>query len=173
MIFDLVCLFIVLAGAVIGYRKGVISQVGSVCGVFLGIICCNVFAKVLAERFISPEDSLGTIMMVNAMCYAMIFVICYLLGRLSGKFISHVVKALGLGRINHICGSIFAMFEYVLVFSLMLNVYIGIFPDTSLTSNYEGVKKFVLNLAPDVLGSETFGDIYNSLDYSVVNNTEV
>lgn len=164
MLISLICFLIVIAGFLFGYFRGLIAQLGSVFGVILGIICCNVFGQTLANRFTDPGDSLETVMIINVMTYVVIFCICYLIGRFGGTAVSLVTHRLYLGTIDRIGGAVFTMLEYTLVFSIFLNIWVGAFPNTDLKTNNQGVKQFVLNFAPTVLGSKTVNDVFHSMN---------
>lgn len=167
MWFDIICLIIVVAGLVFGYRRGFMNQMGAVAGVVLGIICCNVFSGDLAAKFSEPGDEPGTLLLNNVMSYVIIFAVCYLVGRLLGSIFSKGTRALHLGALNGLAGAAFKMAEYVLVYSILLNAWIGLFPGTELRTDYSGVKRFVLDFAPTVLGSETISEVYSSVQDAV------
>ena len=162
MIFDIVCLIIIVAGAFYGFRRGALAQIGSIAGVIFGIVCCNVFAKRLAEKFIASDDSPETELLCYVLSYVVIFVLCYLVGRCIGTLLSKIAKTLHLSPIDRICGTVFTILECTLVFSIMLNAYIGAFPNASLRTDNEKVKQFVLNFAPTVLGSPTANEVFNT-----------
>lgn len=170
MLFDILTLIIVAVGCFLGFRRGLMAQVGSVFGILAGIICCNIFGHEIAAHFLSEDDGVETLLLVNAMTYVSIFVVCYLLGRLCGHLIAGAMRVFRLGIVNRLCGAAFTVFEYLLVFSLLLNAFVGAFPNTRITSDYEGVKKFVLNLGPEVLGSETIGEIYDKVQNIISDN---
>ena len=163
MLFDIVCILIIIAGGYYGYRRGAISQLGSITGVLLGIVCCNIFATRLAEIFIEDGDSLDSILLCYVLSYIIIFVICYILGRIVGSSLSQLAHSLHLTPVDRICGRVFALVEFTLIFSLVLNIYIGAFPRAKLKTEHSGVKNVVLNFAPVVLGSPTVNDIFNSM----------
>lgn len=144
----------------LGYRRGLLAQVGSIFGVILGIVCCHVLGSSVAEHFIEDGDGVDTILLTSVLSYALIFVAAYLTGRFLGNLLSGVLQRLHLGIFNRIGGAVFTMFEYLLVYSLLLNTFIGAFPNTQLRTDYDSIKRFVINLAPDVLGSQTIGEIY-------------
>lgn len=163
MLFDLVCILIIIAGGYYGYRRGAISQLGSITGVLLGIVCCNIFATRFAEAFIDEGDSLDSILLCYVLSYIVIFVICYIAGRFVGSSLSSIAHKLHLTLFDRIFGCAFALLEYTLIFSLVLNIYISAFPNAKLKTDHGGIKNVVLNFAPVVLGSPTVNDIYNSM----------
>ncbi len=167
MWFDIICLIIAVAGLVFGYRRGFMNQMGAVIGVVLGIVCCNVFSDELAAKFSEPDDDPGTLLLNNVMAYVIIFALGYIAGRMLGSLFSKGTRALHLGGLDGLAGAAFRMAEYVLVFSILLNAWISVFPGTEFRSDYKGVKRFVLDFAPTVLGSETINDVYSSVHDAV------
>lgn len=167
MWFDLVCILIVVAGFVFGFRRGFFAQTGSVLGVILGVIGCRLFAGDLVAHFSAPDDSERTVLLTNIMTYVIVFAVIYFACRLAGSFLTSLFRALKFGFLEKLCGAVFTTLEYTLIFSLFLNAWIAVFPDTSLRSDYSGVKEFVLNFAPDIFGSRTARDILDSVQSSV------
>lgn len=164
---DILCVIIILIGAFFGYRRGFMGQVGSVIGLILGIICCNLFAHSLAQTFTETTDEAATVMWNNVMAYFIVFAIAYIGGRLIGSLFTRAIKAMHLGIVNRIGGAVFMPLEYLLVLSIILNAWIGVFPQTQLRSNITGVKEMMLNLAPKVLGSPTVNDIFDKVKDSL------
>ena len=163
MIFDIVCLVIALGGLFLGYRRGLLAQVGSIFGVILGIVCCQVLGSTVSLHFIDEGDSLDTILLTTILTYVLLFACAYLSGRFVGNIVARLLTTMNLGWFNKVGGAIFTMFEYLLVYSLLINAFIGAFPNSELRSDYEGVKKFVIDLGPDVLGSTTITEIYSKV----------
>lgn len=163
MWFDIVCIIIIVAGFAFGYRRGFFAQAGSVFGVLAGVLFCNLFSERLAEHFIEPGDDAATVMLSTVMSYVIVFLGCYVGGRVIGSALRSLFKAIHLGPLDRLAGAVFTMFEYALVFSMLLNAWVGAFPDTKLRTQYSDVKEFVLNLAPNVFGSSTVREIFGSV----------
>lgn len=173
MWFDILCALIVICGAFYGYRRGALSQLGAIFGVVLGIVCCHAFASPLAYHFVKTTDSIETVIMAKVLANVVIFVVCYIVGRLLGKTLTSITRTLHLNIFNRIGGMIFTVVEYLLILSLVLNVFIGFFPDTKISTRHSTVKKIVLNFAPKVLGcpevADFIGSVKNSLEKAADN----
>lgn len=167
MWFDIICGLIVLVGFVFGYKRGFIAQVGSIAGVVFGIVGCNLFASRLAAHFSGPGDTMETQLLANVMSYVIIFAVCYIGGRLLGNLSAGILKVLHLGVLDRLCGAVFTMLEYALVFSILLNAWVSAFPNTVVWSDFEGVKLFVFDLAPTVLGSVSSGNFLEMMNNAV------
>ena len=75
--------------------------------------------------------------------------------------LSKVLKTIKLGTINSIAGSVFAVVQGLVLFSLLLNVWIAINPSTDLVkSSTSVVDEHVINLAPDIFGSDTAKEMF-------------
>ena len=172
MWFDIICIVIALAGIFSGFRRGFFSQAGAVLGVILGIVGCNVFADSLVSLFHGPVADAASLMLANILAYVIVFVVGYLIGRLVGTFFSKSLAALKLGFMNRVAGAVFTTLEYTLVFSLLLNAWIGVFPNTRLASEHDGIKSFVLDFGPDILGSPTVSEIFHSVQDTVTKTSE-
>lgn len=165
---DLVILAVIVISAIYGYYKGILSQLGSIAGVFLGIICCrlfgDVFASFLTETFAgSTTTAASTEFLNNVIAHVLIFVLAYLGMRIVASMMSKVLSTIKLGIINRIGGAVFAPIQWLVMLSLLLNLWIAISPDTELVKSSSGIAtETVVNLAPDILGTETAQDILNA-----------
>ena len=165
---DLVVLVIIVISAIYGYYKGVLSQLGSVAGVFFGIICCRLFgdtfSKFLTNTFADSTSAAATTEFLNnVIAHVLVFVLAYLSMRIVASMMSKILSTIKLGVVNRVAGAIFAPIQWLVILSLLLNVWIAISPDTKLVSSSAGVATdVVVNLAPDVFGTETAQEILNA-----------
>jgi membrane protein required for colicin V production len=163
-IIDLLLVAIVVGGAFMGYRRGIIKQLGAVVGSIGGIILCNALAPTLAENFNAPDDTVETQLMHTVLSYVVIFIAVYVGVRLLSRIFSSLLIATNLGELDNIIGAIYKPLEWTLMLSLFLNLWLMIFPNSEVRSSSEKVTEVVLDLAPTVLGSETAREIFNRAD---------
>ncbi len=163
-IIDLLLVAIVVGGAFMGYRRGIIKQLGAVVGSIGGIILCNALAPTLAENFNTPDDTVETQLMHTVLSYVVIFIAVYVGVRLLSRIFSSLLIATNLGELDNIIGAIYKPLEWTLMLSLFLNLWLMIFPNSEVRSSSEKVTEVVLDLAPTVLGSETAREIFNRAD---------
>lgn len=164
-LFDIICILIVLGGALYGWRRGVMSQAGSVVGIVAAIILCRVFSGIVAAKFSSPEDSADTVLLHTVMSYAIIFIVVMVAARFLAGTIRKLFESLSLGRIDNLAGAVFAILKYTLVFSVLLNIWMAIFPSGELKSSYnDALPSAVINMAPAVLGSKTAADVFDGIN---------
>lgn len=159
---DIAIIAILVIGLILGYRRGLISQLGAVIGILLGIIVCQVFAETLTDAYTSATDTAQTRMLHTVIAYMVLFGACFLFGRAISGVLNKTTSSLHLGFINNLGGAIFKTLEYLLVFSIFLNIWIAIFPDTSIRTSNKELTEFAVNFGPKVLGSETVSDIFDA-----------
>lgn len=169
---DILLIIIIALGIFFGYRRGFMAQIGSLLGLILGIVCCNLFASRLAATFTETTDDAPHLLLNHVMAYIIVFAIAYIGGRLIGSLFSRAIKALHLGIINKIAGAIYMPVEYIFVLSILLNAWVAAFPNTGLRDNITGIKEFSLNLAPDVLGSPTVSDVFDKVQAELKEKSE-
>ncbi|MCM1517544.1 MAG: CvpA family protein [Pseudoflavonifractor sp.] len=160
-----IVILIVFAGAVIvGLRKGMIAQLGSLAAVILGIVACRLWggdaARIAASLI--PElttDSETSGYAASVVGNVTLFVIVYLSVKLLASLVRNVTHALMLGVIDRVLGVLFCLFKWFLVLSIVLNLWDALFPSSGLLSSSrlgDGLAmRTVLNLAPKVFGGVT------------------
>lgn len=163
MWFEVICLLVVLAGIVFGYKRGILVQLGKFAGILGGIIFCNVFANSLAEKFYSEYDEPTDVLLVHVMAYVIIFIASYIVGSCFGSVFNKLTRKVHLGIIDKLAGAIFNVLEYLLALSIFFNVWVSLFPDSKIHEDMEGTKAFVFDFAPTILGSETVSEFFNSM----------
>ncbi|MBR6747281.1 MAG: CvpA family protein, partial [Muribaculaceae bacterium] len=83
------------------------------------------------------------------------------------NLVKTVTKSLHLTVFDRIAGAIFSLFEWFLIFSLLLNIWQAFRPDIDITSKSSladgRAAKAVVDFAPKVLGSESFKEIVTAV----------
>jgi membrane protein required for colicin V production len=160
---DTIIILIFIAGIVIGYMRGVISQVTSIVGFLLGILACLLLGYPATEllRKLIPGSVNWPISSVTTSIVALsvLFLLVALTVRVIGLFVKGIAKKIKLGAFDKILGSALCTFKYVFLLSILLNFYDMISPDSSTfaTRHMLDNKPFeaTLDLVPAVLGAET------------------
>ena len=163
-VIDILIIVLGLAGATIGWRKGLTGQLGALGGVLLAIILCRWFGSDLVEHFSSADDTVQTRLLHTVLVYFMLGVIAYVGVRVVAGFAGNVFRALRLTVVNRAAGAVFGAFEWLLGLSLLLNLWVGIFPDTQLRTKHSAVTEAVMDIAPVVLASETVQQVLSLKD---------
>lgn len=144
----------VFVGAVaVGFYRGVIVQVGAVAALLFAVVLCRAGGLPLA-RFIAGEGEPSSLDLVVAKVIA--FIVGYLAVRAVASLFKKVTHALSLGGLDRLAGVVFSLFQWMLVLSLLLNLWMVIKPDASLsemsTLANGHAAPAILRLAPAVLG---------------------
>lgn len=160
---DIIIIVIAAAGAFFGWRKGLIAQIGKLVGLFAAIMACRMFAPALAEWLIevntTPHDSADTRLLWISVAYLIVFLCVYITVTLLCSGLRKAVHAIATPLVDRACGALFKVLEYMIIASILLNMWLIIFPDSSLRRDKLvagrpwGVNTSILTLAPDILGS--------------------
>lgn len=157
-----IIILIVFAGAVfVGIRKGIIAQIGSVAAIVLGILACRLFGDKATEITCAliPEltsDSATSHYAASVLGNVLLFVLVYLSAKLLASLVKTAAHALMLGILDRVLGVVFCMFKWFLVMSIVLNLWLALFPSSGLVSSSKignGLAvRTVLDIAPRVFG---------------------
>ena len=155
---DIVLLIVFVVSVVLGFRKGVIVQAGSLGGIILGVLLCHLFGARCAA-FIAGSGAPTYI--DNVLGNIIVFIVGYLSVRAVAHFFKQLTHALALGGLDRIAGAIFSLFQWMLVLSILLNLWHMVKPSTnflamSTLGNGHAIEA-VMGLAPALLGWATVG----------------
>lgn len=166
---DIVIILVFIGSAAYGFWKGIVVQVGAIAAVVMGILACRLFGDE-ATRFLggmlgsvsdSPELSHY---IVSVTAYVVLFVLGYVLTRALASFVKTVVNALFMGAVDRILGALFSIFQWMLITSIVLNIWQIIDSSrnvVSLSSLAHGkIAQAILDLAPAVFGFEKFPNLF-------------
>ncbi|MDE5607462.1 MAG: CvpA family protein [Muribaculaceae bacterium] len=167
---DIIILVIFVAAAAYGWWRGMIVQIGSLAGILLGILLCRLFgdgfANFLINTFggdgpVSPDTRYATGVAANVI----LFILGFIAAKLVARLIKAVTQAVRLSLIDKLCGVIFSIFEWFLIFSILLNIWQAFRPSDPIIRNSSlgngRAAHAILNLAPNVLGNETLKSIFD------------
>lgn len=114
-IIDLIMVLVLVVGAINGFRKGVLSQVGLVMGVVVGVW--------LAFHIGSQVSEWIGIKMSDLVAYILVFVVAIVAMWLLTKLLDGVLKSVGLGIYNRLCGAAVSL----VLSSMILSLAFGFF----------------------------------------------
>lgn len=164
---DILILLIFIVSVVYGLRRGVITQLGSVGGVIVGIIACRLFSGSVTRLFAGSNPDANDLYVSGVFASVLLFIVGFIAARLVAGLIKTVTHSLHLTVIDRIAGALFSLFEWFLIFSLLLNIWQAFRPDIDITSNSRladgRAARAVVDFAPKVLGSETFKDFVTAV----------
>lgn len=167
-IFHIVALAVAAWGVIVGYRQGLTGLVTSVLGMAFGIVCSHIFAEGVTEALqewvttVFPQSSLyseGRYLASNLGCGAVYFAVYFIFRSLTGV-IRNAMESLGSGLLNSILGTLFCVVNYLLMLSIVYNIYVGMNPESPLMRHGQAddgnICSAVMAIGPACLGSESF-----------------
>lgn len=149
-----------------GYRRGLTGMVTSVLGMAFGIVCANIFADGAAELCLDlvpgGHKAPGALYLAsNIGCGAVFYIVYVLFRSITGVIRAAMSLATG-GLLNSLLGTAFCLFNYLLMLSIVYNVFVGLNPDSRLMhygkADDGNICAAVMCIAPACLGSESFAE---------------
>lgn len=169
-IIDFIIILVFIGAVVYGWMRGMIVQFGSLAGVLLGILLCRLFGQGFSNFLISifssePAPSEDTIYICGVVANVILFLIGFVAAKIAARFVKTVSKAVKLTLVDKMCGVVFALFEWFMVLSILMNVWQIFRPSSHILSESSlgGGRSAhaIMNLAPNVLGNETAQAIFD------------
>ncbi len=160
---DVLIVAVFAASLLFGLYKGLIAQLGFVGGIVAGIAACRLLGQPAAALLAhltgadpgSPVDAYIDSTVANIVLFIIVFTAVVWLSRL----LRTIASALCLSIADRVGGMLFSLFSWLLVLSLLMNIWQAINPDESLSSkgklNDGRAVRSMLDFAPDVLGSKS------------------
>ncbi|WP_301706996.1 CvpA family protein [uncultured Duncaniella sp.] len=157
---DIIILIVFAVSAVMGFRKGLITQVGSVAAIIIGIIACRMFGSQVAGM-ITPSGGPGVNFMSNygasILACCIIYIVAYYCVIIVAKFLKLVTHTLLLGPLDHIAGAVVNILKWFMVMSVALNLYMVVFSGTDINKASRlgdgRLVTWIIDLAPSVWGA--------------------
>lgn len=171
---DVLLLIIAATALFLGWRAGFIAQIGKFAAVVAAIVCCRLFGRRLAVWLVnancSPGDSFDGVTLWTIVAYAAIFITVYLIVSSIGSGLRRMVHAVLTPFVDRLAGALFKLLVYMLFVSLVLNLWLVIFPDSKLRSDsaaswsepLTGLN--LITFAPAVIGSQATVSLMDSLN---------
>lgn len=124
--------------AAYGAWKGFITQLGSVAAFLIGFLGAKMFSPTVALQLNLPQ----------MLCYVVIFAIIFMIVMMLTKVLHLTIKMLLLEPVNRLLGAIIGAAKWLLITSLLINLYLLCVPDsTAFSSIYaRWVTKFAMHL---------------------------
>ena len=149
---DIVLLFIALCAVVTGAIKGFVHQMGTIAGLIGGILACRIFGEDVATWAVARgTENAG---LLRALVYCGLFLVVFLSLSLVARLLGAILSAIKLRALDRVGGAVFRLALWMLIVSLLLNVYLGICPNDKgrfhvASKPWRGI---VADMAPKLLG---------------------
>ncbi len=154
---DILILVVVGVAVIMGFTRGIIGQVGQIAGLIGGIIAARLFGSRLAAFFAGQEAPSA---FDNVAGYVVVFLLAYFAVWLVARFIRGTVHAVHLGIIDRLAGAVFKGALWLLMLSIVLNMYIIVTGDDPVLHDPKAPwRSATVKFAPTVLGY--LGDVAN------------
>lgn len=162
VLFQLFTLVMLLAGCLSGIRRGITGQLGSLTGTVFGIVASGLLwrdtALWIARTWpLTASRPPVTIFLPAALACALIFFGAYLLLMPLGPALRIIMRPLGKGPLNAVCGAVWGVVKWAVIMSFFFNILIGADHSSSLmTASMHGdgnISTGVLLLAPALTGA--------------------
>lgn len=164
MNFLLVVLIILAIAAIWGYMQGLVRQIGSVAGIIGAALACRLFGPA-AARLIAGDEAPGGFQTVLA--YLAVGAAAFLVVWLLARMLRGVIHGIHLGLIDRLGGAIYKAFLWLVVTSLVYNLYLCVYPDENPHGTDQRWEQTLADFAPRVLSSETAQQLFHTVKSSV------
>ena len=156
---DIIILIVFAGSVLIGFRSGLLKQVGSLGGLVAGIVLCRLgsawLSAVIAGHEANGDPSAPTYTDI-VLAHLILFIAGFCCVKTVDHFCRQLTHALSLGIVDRLGGVVFCLFEWMLVLSLILNLWLIVKPQTSIaamsTLANGHAAPAIVALAPKVLG---------------------
>lgn len=151
-VIDIIILAVVVIAAVTGAMRGIVAQIGAIAALLAAIVVCRFFGGTVADALVSEGSEHYTLM--RMLCYAGVFVLTYFGVWLLSRLFGAAVKAMKLRPFDRIAGALFRIAEWLIIASVLLNVYFAVAPSAkdefcSPSQPWRGV---IVKMAPALVG---------------------
>ncbi|MFA8450312.1 MAG: CvpA family protein [Bacteroidales bacterium] len=170
---DIIILIIIIAGAVEGYRSGLINQIFSLVGLLISVFVAYKYSDqtyLFLQEFsdLSPK-------VLSIISFIVTFIVVLVVISLLGKLIDRIINYVFLGTINRISGALFSILKYCFVLSILIFV-INYFDNNKTIFKQERIKRSYLykpikKFAPSVfpyLNKDIYKKIAKEPDTTIV-----
>ena len=154
---DFILTGIILVALIAGFYKGLVNQLASLGGVVLGIIVSRVLADnvgtMLAAHF---PNALENPTLAHIAGGIVVYLVVYFTIRVAASLLHKLTHILMMAWLDHLLGAIFSVFKWMLMASVLLNLWHLISPDSAIFSSstlMDGeLMPKVMELAPHLFG---------------------
>ena len=163
--FSLFIIIVVVVAAAWGWYKGFICQAAQVIGFALGIAACRIFGSRLATALCGEDPSGADTVLYYVMAYVVLFIVVYVLVWICSRAVKGLLKTLRVGILNRIGGAIFSICKWMLLVSLVLNMWVAVSPASSVTESK--AFSYTLDFGPWLLGTQTASQVGHALGKAI------
>ena len=125
-------IWIIIIGATLlyavisGYIKGLLSQIGQIAGLIIGVLAARALTPQLLTMLRVDAGVETSSMVTIVLCYTLVFFVGYFAVVLLARMIKLAVKVACLGVLDRLAGAIFKLVKWVLILSLVYNFCVSV-----------------------------------------------
>lgn len=163
--FAIFIIILAVVSGVLGWRSGLLRQVGRLAGIILGIAACRIYGPTIVDYFCGTGASVSDTVLFTVLCYVLLFIVVYIVATLLAHLMRKMLDSVHIGVLNRLAGAVFNIMEWMLMLSLLLNLWVSLVPSTSLAS--DPLFDRVLWFGPFLLGSNAAGAVGKAVSTAV------
>lgn len=150
MAIDIIIILILLVAVIIGWNKGIVTQIAQIAAIIAGIIGARMFGDDVAA-FISAPDAPSTFETIGS--YIAAFLLSYCLIWLVAVMLKRVIHVTKTGVVNNLLGALFKLAQWALLLSVFINFLILTSGDIDeMHDPQRPWRQYIVDFAPEVLG---------------------
>lgn len=155
---DILILIAAAIGLITGMIKGLVRQIGSLAAIVIGILACRAFganatsimASILPQGL--SEGSMGQYI-PSVLGNIALFLIVYIAVILIARALSTLTHAIFLGPVDRTAGALFGLTKWLLLASILINVWLTIVPQAEISGMAGGrLAQFTADIFPWMMG---------------------
>lgn len=145
-----------------GWRKGIVLQLGGLAAIVAGVVACRVWGSEALDWLLARCTEEGEVLtpaqsyFYTVLSRLLLFIAAWAVVKVVARFVRGLTHALHVGFLDRVAGMLFAMFEWLLVLSLALNLWMVVKPEADVARMgrmFNGhAAEAVVELSPKVLG---------------------
>ena len=164
--YPLLIIAVILLAIWRGWKLGMVFQLASLLGLAFGCVAARLLAPEVEpwvaehlEEYIGSEPTPLQDYALSCVSAALVFVAVYLAFKLIASLLKSAMSLLNVGAFNNILGAAFNAAKWIVILSVVLNVWLALFPDSRLgtyTNDGDGnVVELVMAVAPALMDTES------------------
>ena len=142
---------VLLYAVISGYIKGLLSQIGQIAGLIIGVLAARALTPSLLTMLRVDAGVETGSMITTVLCYMLVFFVGYFAIVMLARMIKLAVKVACLGIIDRICGAVFKLIKWVLILSLVYNLGVATGVCAAPGAGHNWLERTTYRVAPALL----------------------
>lgn len=147
---DIILLVVALVAVVTGAMRGFLCQAGTIVGLVVGVLACRLFGDAATRLLVGSGSEHETLL--RAAAYTGVFIVSFIGVSLVARLLDSAFSAVCMGWVNRLAGAVFRLALWMVLASLVLNLWLLVSPESASTFEARPWREAVVDLAPRLLG---------------------